>query len=113
MTSKEIDISIVVPLYNEKDVFHQLVARLNSVINQATFNCEVILINDGSVDNTASLIQEICKKDSQFTGVLLSRNHRHQFVISAGLKYVRNTIRHIMNFDSHYVNRNIKLLFSI
>lgn len=83
------EISIVAPLYNEEDVFLQLIERLTSVIDNVDFSCEVILINDGSSDKTPELIEEICQKDSRFTGVLLSRNHGHQLAVSAGLSYVR------------------------
>ena len=50
-----IDISIIVPLYNEELVFNKLIDRLESVINKTQFNCEVILINDGSSDETEKL----------------------------------------------------------
>lgn len=86
---KNIDISIVVPLYNEEEVFNKLIQRLTSVINNTSFSCEVILVNDGSSDKTDTLIQKICKEDTRFTGVLLSRNHGHQLAVTAGLQYVR------------------------
>ena len=86
---KNIDISIVVPLYNEEAVFEQLTKRLISVINSTSFICEVILVNDGSNDKTDQLIEKICNENKQFTGVLLSRNHGHQLAVSAGLSYVR------------------------
>ena len=84
-----IDISIIVPLYNEEQVFQQLIDRLVNVIDLTKFSCEVILINDGSSDNTSDLIEETCKKDNRFTGILLSRNHGHQLAVSAGLANVR------------------------
>ncbi len=84
-----IDISIIVPLYNEEQVFQQLIERLTSVINSTEFSCEVILVNDGSSDKTPDLIEEICKKDNRFTGILLSRNHGHQLAVTAGLANVR------------------------
>lgn len=87
--SNTIDISIIVPLYNEEQVFEQLIQRLTSVINSTTFSCEVILVNDGSSDKTADLIEATCLKDSRFTGILLSRNHGHQLAVSAGLSNVR------------------------
>lgn len=86
---KPIDISIVVPLYNEEAVFDKLVQRLTAVIDQAKFSCEVILINDGSIDKTDQLIETICKKDNRFVGIILSRNHGHQLAVSAGLAHVR------------------------
>ena len=84
-----IDISIIVPLYNEEDVFEALIQRLTQVIDTAKFQCEVVLINDGSTDKTAELINLTCRKDNRFPGVLLSRNHGHQLAVSAGLSYSR------------------------
>lgn len=89
MNSKNIDISIVVPLYNEEAVFDTLIQRLTSVINNTPFVCEVILVNDGSSDRTAELIEQICAKNHCFTGILLSRNYGHQLAVSAGLMNVR------------------------
>lgn len=88
---EEIKISIVVPLYNEEAVFDKLIERISNVINQTNFTCEVILINDGSKDKTPFLIEQLCKKDKRFTGVLLSRNHGHQLAVTAGLNYVRGS----------------------
>lgn len=84
-----IDISIIVPLYNEEAVFDKLVQRLVNVIDTTHFSCEIILINDGSSDATSELIQDICIKDSRFTGIILSRNYGHQLAVSAGLANVR------------------------
>ncbi len=86
-----IQISIIVPLYNEEAVFDKLIERLTGVINSTEFSCEVILINDGSADNTPQLIEQLCLQDKRFTGVLLSRNHGHQLAVTAGLRYVRGT----------------------
>lgn len=89
MKDNNIDISIIVPLYNEEQVFDQLINRIKNVIDTTEFNCEVILINDGSIDNTPKLVEVLCKNDKRFTGVLLSRNHGHQLAVSAGLANVR------------------------
>ncbi len=86
-----IEISIVVPLYNEAQVFDKLMARLTAVLDSVSFGCEVILVNDGSSDDTADRIEAQCKKDHRFTGILLSRNHGHQLAVSAGLSKVRGT----------------------
>lgn len=85
---KVIDISIVVPLYNEEAVFEKLVRRLKEVMDMTAFSCETILVNDGSIDNTATLIEQVCKSDPRFTGILLSRNHGHQLAVTAGLANV-------------------------
>lgn len=89
MKENNIDISIIVPLYNEELVFEQLILRLQSVVSSTSFNCEVILINDGSIDKTTEFIEDICKKDTRFTGIILSRNHGHQLAVTAGMAHVR------------------------
>lgn len=82
---KSVDISIVVPLYNEEAVFEKLIQRLKGVLDSTKFSCEIVLVNDGSADRTAELVENICNEDARFTGVLLSRNHGHQLAVSAGL----------------------------
>ncbi len=83
------DISIIVPLYNEDLVLTTLVERIKLVIDKVNFSCEVILVNDGSTDNTQSLIETVCLNDIRFSGILLSRNYGHQLAVSAGLSKVR------------------------
>lgn len=82
---KSVDISIVVPLYNEEAVFEKLIQRLKGVLDTTKFSCEVVLVNDGSADRTAEFVENVCNEDARFTGVLLSRNHGHQLAVSAGL----------------------------
>jgi len=93
MKESNIDISIIVPLYNEELVFEQLIKRLRSVVSSTDFSCEIILVNDGSSDNTAALIEAICEEDKRFTGIILSRNYGHQLAVSAGMAYVRGKKR--------------------
>jgi dolichol-phosphate mannosyltransferase len=88
-SEKTYDISIVVPLYNEEAVFNLLINRLQNTISECKFNCEVVLVNDGSSDKTATLVLEVCEKDERFSAVLLSRNYGHQIAVSAGLVFAK------------------------
>jgi dolichol-phosphate mannosyltransferase len=83
------DISIVVPLFNEQEVFKILAQRLKSVMDICSHTCEVIMIDDGSKDETPSLIQSLAKEDSRFKGVFLSRNFGHQIALSAGMAHAQ------------------------
>ncbi len=85
------DISIVVPLYNEHEVFDKLVHRLQSTMDSCSHSVEVIMVDDGSKDQTALLIQGIASKDRRFKGVLLSRNFGHQIALSAGMAHAQCT----------------------
>ncbi len=82
-------VSIVIPLYNEEQVFDRLISRLDSVLNDFEYATEVILIDDGSRDNTAALMKAKCLSDERYTGLFLSRNHGHQLALSAGLAHAK------------------------
>lgn len=82
--SKEIQINIIAPLYNEEKVFDELQKRLSDLIDKSQLSISVIMIDDGSSDNTPELMEELSCKDSRFTSVFLSRNFGHQIALSAG-----------------------------
>jgi dolichol-phosphate mannosyltransferase len=84
-------LSIVIPLYNEEQVFDRLINRLDSVLNNLQYATEVVLIDDGSRDNTAALMKAKCLADARYTGLFLSRNHGHQLALSAGLAHAQGS----------------------
>lgn len=85
------EVSIVIPLYNEAPNFPTLIRELDRVMGLADFPLEVVLIDDGSLDGTSEMIQELALRNSRYQGVILSRNHGHQSALTAGLKYARGT----------------------
>ncbi|MEM6342612.1 MAG: glycosyltransferase family 2 protein [Bacteroidota bacterium] len=84
-------INIVIPLYNEQAVFSALIDRLRKVMAENDLSIEVILIDDGSRDQTPLLMQEVAYQDERFQCIYLSRNFGHQIALSAGLSYVNAT----------------------
>lgn len=85
-------ISFVVPLYNEQESFSILVERLNKVMDScASQSFEVVMVNDGSIDRTAELMQVNALNDARYHCVFLSRNFGHQLALSAGLLVARGT----------------------
>lgn len=87
----EPQISIVAPLYNETESFPHLVARLNAVMEAMPFGIEVVLIDDGSRDDTAVQMQQLALADSRYHCVFLSRNYGHQIALTAGMASARGT----------------------
>jgi glycosyltransferase involved in cell wall biosynthesis len=87
----EPQISIVAPLYNETEAFPHLVARLNAVMEALPLRIEVVLIDDGSRDNTALLMQQLALTDGRYQCVFLSRNYGHQIALTAGIAAARAT----------------------
>jgi polyisoprenyl-phosphate glycosyltransferase len=84
-------ISIVAPLYNEKDTFPFLVERLNKLMDSSTIKIEVVLIDDGSKDNTAELMAALALTDKRYHCVFLARNHGHQNAVTAGMAKAEGT----------------------
>lgn len=78
-------LSIIIPIYNEQGNIDRLITRLKGVINQLGVSCEYIFINDGSKDNSISIIRELAKSDSSVKYINFSRNFGHQIAVTAGL----------------------------
>ena len=78
-------VSIVIPLYNESEVLPHLVERINKLVNSSPLKIEVVLVDDGSRDNTAEQIQQLSLSDDRYQCVILARNYGHQLALSAGL----------------------------
>ena len=90
-TLSEPQISIVAPLYNETESFPRLITRLNGVMEASPLTIEVVLVDDGSRDNTAVLMQQLALTDSRYQCVFLSRNYGHQIALTAGMATARGT----------------------
>ncbi|MBX2954208.1 MAG: glycosyltransferase family 2 protein [Leadbetterella sp.] len=84
-------VNIIVPLFNEEEVFGELIKRLERLINSSKLSIEVILVDDGSKDATPLKMRELSLSNARFHSVILSRNFGHQLALTAGLKYVNAT----------------------
>lgn len=84
-------ISILAPLYNEKDTFPLLVERLNKLMDNSPIAIEVVLVDDGSRDNTAELMAALALADKRYHCVFLARNHGHQSAVTAGMAKASGT----------------------
>lgn len=93
------DISVVIPVYNEADGLPELRDRLTQVLENAFSSFEVILVDDGSQDASRQLMAEFHKKDSRFKALFLSRNFGHQTAITAGLMHALGQTVAIMDAD--------------
>lgn len=82
--NEQVQINIIIPLYNEEKVFAKLQQRLIDLMDKSELNISVIMIDDGSSDDTFRLMEELSLTDSRFTSVFLSRNFGHQIALSAG-----------------------------
>jgi len=83
--SFEVMISLVVPAYNEKACIESSVARIHAVMIGCCESFEILVIDDGSTDETWTLIDRISQEFSEVKGLRLSRNFGKEHAICAGM----------------------------
>ncbi len=93
------EISIVVPLYNEEKNIRLMHDRLVSSILKITSNFEIIYVNDGSKDNSFLELVKLSKEDERVKYINFSRNFGHQIAVTAGLDYSKGTVVVIIDGD--------------
>jgi dolichol-phosphate mannosyltransferase len=92
-------LTIVVPLYNEEAVLPLLVTRLNEILARLDCDSEILLVDDGSRDDTAVLARQIAAADPRYRLLGFSRNFGHQAAITAGLDFAAGDAVVIMDAD--------------
>lgn len=82
-------ISVVAPVYNEDAVLDALYERVKAVLDGAGEMWELVLVNDGSRDNSAAVIARLHEQDPRVKGISFSRNFGFQIAATAGLDFAK------------------------
>lgn len=99
MTAKK-HVCVVAPCHNEGGLLAHFVERVKALqLDLPQFDLEVLLIDDGSTDDTEGVIARFAAGDTTIKGVILSRNFGHQRAIAAGLDYVDADYVVVMDAD--------------
>jgi len=80
-------LSIVIPFYNEEEMFPLLRPQLAEFLDASPYPCEVIAVNDGSRDRTIDQLVAWAEQDPRIKVINLSRNFGHQYASTAGVDY--------------------------
>jgi glycosyltransferase involved in cell wall biosynthesis len=93
-------VTVVIPLYNEEQVLPELCRRLAAVFDaHPQVRWDVLLVNDGSRDRSASLVREQAARDPRFALLEFSRNFGFQAALAAGLAHARGDAIVTMDAD--------------
>jgi dolichol-phosphate mannosyltransferase len=92
-------LSIVVPLYNEEAVVPTLIEQLEAFRRDRPYVVEVVLVDDGSTDRTATLVRELTVGKSGYLLLSYSRNFGHQLAITGGLHVASADAAVVMDAD--------------
>jgi len=91
--------SIIVPIYNEQEVLPETNRRLTEVFKKINEPYELIYVNDGSRDNSLSLVKGICDADKNVRLISFSRNFGHMAAITAGMDFARGDAIIVIDAD--------------
>ena len=92
-------ISVVVPIYNDSEVIHELIKRLSPVLESITADYEIILVDDGSRDDSWLQMLTVRQANASIKAVRLSRNFGQQSAIAAGLSLTSKELIVLMDSD--------------
>ena len=95
----KIELSLVIPCYNESEVLPLFHARLLNCLNSLGVSWEVIFVDDGSSDGTYEQLAKMHQAEPRFKIISFSRNFGHQTAIYAGLSYASGQAVGIMDAD--------------
>ena len=93
------DISVIIPLFNEADSLPELCKWINDVMKQNKFSYEILLIDDGSKDNSWQTIESLSKLNSQIKGIKFRRNYGKSAALNVGFSKANGDVVITMDAD--------------
>ena len=93
------DISVVIPLYNEEESLPELFAWIQRVMKQNGFSYEVIFVNDGSTDRSWQVIEELAAQNNTVRGIKFRRNHGKSPALYCGFAKAQGDVVITMDAD--------------
>lgn len=94
-----LDLSVVVPLYNEEESLQELISWIDKVATSHNYSYEVILVDDGSIDGSWEKILDLKKKFSSVKGIRFRRNYGKSAALNTGFDWARGEVVMTMDAD--------------
>jgi polyisoprenyl-phosphate glycosyltransferase len=101
-SSNNIEVDIVVPLFNESQGVEQFHQRLVKVVNSLPYTFKIYYVDDGSTDGTDSLLRQIVENDDRVYTIQLTRNFGHQAALTAGIECADGDVVITMDGDGQH-----------
>lgn len=105
-------ISVISPVYMGEKLVNELVSRLNTTMPTISNDFEIILVEDGSPDNSWEAINELCENDPNIKGIKFSRNFGQHYAITSGLEAANGEWIVVMDCDLQDQPEEIPKLFA-
>ncbi len=98
-STSKILLSVVVPAYNEEEVLPEFHKRISVVLEHMSIDTEIVYVNDGSTDNTLSVMNGLREWDTRVAIVDLSRNFGKEIALTAGLDHANGDALVVIDAD--------------
>ena len=109
-----LDLSVVIPAYKSSAILPILVSRLETVLLQSPHRYEILLIDDGSMDETWNTIDQLTRTHDCLRGIRLTRNYGQHNALLCGIRAARGAVIVTMDDDLQHLPEDIpKLLAEI
>lgn len=93
------DISVVIPLFNEEESLGELIAWIEKVCKKHQYTYEVILIDDGSTDNSWSIVESLSEQYAAVIGIKFRRNYGKSAALNVGFEAAKGNVVITMDAD--------------
>lgn len=104
------DISVVIPVYRSRDSLRPLVARLQTTLNTVASRFEIVLVNDGSPDNSWEIIEELARQYPAVRGINLMRNFGQHNALLCGVRAAQYELIVTMDDDLQHPPEEMPVL---
>ena len=93
------DLSIVIPLFNEDESLTELADWIERVVTQNNYTYEIIMVDDGSTDNSWNVIEKLRKANNRIKGIKFQRNYGKSAALNEGFKAAQGDVIITMDAD--------------
>ena len=107
------DLSIVIPLYNEDESIAELYSKIVSSLSNSSLNYEIIFIDDGSSDNSWNIIKDFTKRVNNTRAIRFLTNYGKSMALSAGFKSTQGEVIVTMDADLQDDPNEILQLYNV
>ena len=105
-------LSVVVPVFNEVDNLPRLIDCIANVLRAEPYGSEIICVDDGSVDGTTQLLEQLVREQPNLRAVLLRRNYGQTAAMAAGFQHAQGQVIVTLDGDLQNDPRDIPVLLS-
>lgn len=107
------DISIVIPSYNEEESLSELCAWIERVVNHHHYSYEIIIIDDGSIDDSWNVIERLVEANANIKGIRFQRNYGKSAALNEGFKASKGNVIITMDADMQDSPDEIPALYNM